>query len=54
MSKTSLVGEGLHDRFRLRWLQTTITRQLEILVTTLAPKQGSADYKKIKISFSVI
>ena len=46
-----LVGGGLHDRFRLRWLQTTITRQLEILVTTLATKQGSTDYKKLKCHF---
>ena len=37
---------GLHDRFRLPWLQTTITRQLEVLVTTLATKQGSTDNKK--------
>ena len=49
MSKTSFGGGGLHDRFRLPWLQTTITWELEILVTT--PKQGSTDYKK---SFSVI
>ena len=47
MSKTSLGGGGLHDRFRLPWLQTTITRQLEILVTTLATKQGSTDYKNV-------
>ena len=44
--KTSLGGGRLHDRLRLPWLQTTITRQLEILVTTLATKQGSTDYKK--------
>ena len=29
------------------WRQTTITRQLEILVTTLATKQGSTDCKNI-------
>ena len=47
MSKTSLGDGGLHDRFRLPWLQTTITRQLEILVTTLATKEGSTDYKNV-------
>ena len=47
MSKTSLGGGGLHDRFRLPWLQKTITRQREILVTTLATKQGSTDYKNV-------
>ena len=29
------------------WRQTTITRQLEILVTTLATKQGSTGRKNI-------
>ena len=45
MSKTSLGGGGLRDRFRLPWLQ--ITQQREILVTTLATKQGSTDYKNV-------
>ena len=40
-------GGGLHDRFRLPWLQKTITRQREILVTTLPTKQGSTDYKNV-------
>ena len=39
MSKTSLGVGG--PMTASDWRQTTITRQLEILVTTLATKQGS-------------
>ena len=45
MSKTSLgVGGSMTAS---DWRQTTITRQLEILVTTLATKQGSTGCKNI-------
>ena len=43
MSKTSLGAGG--SMTASDWRQTTITRQLEILVTTLATKQGSTGRK---------
>ena len=43
MSKTSLGGGGPHDRFRLLWLQTTITRYFficrTITITLKMPKR---------------
>ena len=51
MCKTSLGGGGLHDRFRHPWLQTTITRQLEILVTTLQQNKALQTIKNKNVIF---